>query len=104
MEWIYLIAAGLMEVVGVIGVKRVSKKDNLVNNVILFGSFIISFQLLRLAMETIPLSTAYAIWTGIGTVGATIVGILVYRESKNPIRLLYIFGIMIAVAGLRWIN
>ena len=104
MEWIYLIIAGLMEVVGVIGVKRAAQNDNWVNNAILFGGFIISFQFLRLAMETIPLSTAYAVWTGIGTIGATIVGILFYRESKNPLRLLYILGIVIAVAGLKWVD
>lgn len=104
MEWIYLILAGFMEVVGVIGVKRVSINNNLINNIMLYGGFLISFQLLRLAMETIPLSTAYAVWTGIGTIGATIVGILFYHESKNPLRLLYIFGIIIAIAGLRWLN
>lgn len=104
MAWIYLIVAGLLEVVGVIGVKRVAKKDNFINNVILIGGFVISFQLLRFAMETIPLSTAYAVWTGIGTIGATIVGILLYRESKNPLRLLCILGIVLSISGLKWLE
>ncbi len=104
MAWISLIVAGLMEVIGVIGVKKVAQKNNFINNAILIGGFVISFHLLSIAMETIPLSTAYAVWTGIGTVGATIIGILFYRESKNPLRLLCIIGIVLSIIGLKWFD
>lgn len=104
MGWYFLIAAGLLEVVGIIGIKRVAQKNNLVNNVILIGGFIVSFQLLLQALETIPLSTAYAVWTGIGTVGGAIVGMLLYRESKSPLRLLCILGIVLCVAALKLID
>lgn len=104
MDWVYLMLAGLMEVVGVIGIKRTAEKNNLINNVIFIGGFAISFQLLMLAMKTIPLSTAYAVWTGIGTVGATVVGILIYKESKSLLRLLCILGVIIAVVGLKLVG
>jgi len=104
MAWALLIAAGLFEVVGVIGIKRVSQKNSVPNNVIMIGGFVISFQLLLRALETIPLSTGYAVWTGIGTVGGAIVGMLVYRESKSPLRLLCIAGIVVCIAALKLLD
>ncbi len=101
MAWYFLIAAGLMEIVGVIGIKRVAQKNDVINNVILIGGFIVSFQLLLQALETIQLSTAYAVWTGIGTVGGTIVGMLFFRESKSPLRLLCIAGIVVCIVALK---
>ena len=101
MDWIWLVAAGLLEVVGVIGIKRVAKNNNWTNNLILIGGFAISFQLLLQAMETIPLATAYAVWTGIGTVGAAIVGMLFFKESKSWLRIGCILGIIFSVVGLK---
>jgi len=72
-----------------------------INNVILFGGFIASFQLLLRALETIPLSTAYSVWTGIGTVGSAIVGMLFFRESKAPLRLLCIAGVVACIVALK---
>lgn len=82
MDWLLLISAGLLEVIGVIGIKRVAQKNNVTNNIILIGGFLVSFQLLVRAMETIPLATAYAVWTGIGTVGAAVVGMLFSRNRE----------------------
>lgn len=104
MEWIMLVGAGIMEIFGVIGVKRVAQRDNVLNNIILIGSFLLSLGLLRAAMETISLSTAYAVWTGIGTAGATIVGILFFREPRQALRLLCIAGIAACVIGLRFLE
>jgi paired small multidrug resistance pump len=104
MAWYFLIAAGLMEVIGVIGIKRVAQKNNVINNVILIGGFVASFQLLLQALETIPLSTAYAVWTGIGTVGGAVVGMLLYRESKSPLRLLCIGGIVVCIVALKMLE
>ncbi|RAV21127.1 DMT family transporter [Paenibacillus contaminans] len=101
MTWWLLIAAGLLEVVGVIGIKRVAVQNNWPNNIILIGGFIISFQLLIAALESISLSTAYAVWTGIGTVGAAVVGMLFYKESKSPVRLFCIAGIICCVVLLK---
>lgn len=101
MDWGFLIAAGLLEVVGVIGIKRVAENNNWTNNIILFAGFIVSFQLLLQAMETIPLATAYAVWTGIGTVGAAIVGMIFFKESKSWIRIGCILGVIFSVIGLK---
>ncbi|MEC0243597.1 multidrug efflux SMR transporter [Paenibacillus dokdonensis] len=104
MDWMLLITAGLLEVIGVIGIKRVAKNNNWTNNIILIGGFIISFQLLVSAMETIPLATAYAVWTGIGSVGAVIVGMMFFKESTTWIRIGYIMGIIFAVVGLKLVT
>jgi len=104
MDWMMLVAAGVLEVIGVIGIKRVAQNNNWTNNLILIGGFVISFQLLVGAMETIPLATAYAVWTGIGTVGAAVVGMLVFKEPRNRLRIGCILGILIAVIGLKMVS
>ncbi|GGH82712.1 paired small multidrug resistance pump [Pullulanibacillus pueri] len=104
MSWVYLFLAGLIEVVGVVGLKKVSEKSSWLSYVILIGGFIISLSLLRMSLEQISLSVAYAVWTGIGTVGATVIGILFYRESKSPFRIACIFGIIVTIIGLRLVG
>ncbi|OPA76294.1 QacE family quaternary ammonium compound efflux SMR transporter [Paenibacillus selenitireducens] len=104
MDWMVLIAAGLLEVIGVIGIKRVAKNNNWTNNIILIGGFFLSFKLLVGAMGTIPLATAYAVWTGIGTVGAAIVGMIFFKESKSWLRIGCILGIIFAVVGLKLVS
>ncbi|MEH7012909.1 multidrug efflux SMR transporter [Neobacillus niacini] len=104
MDWLLLIIGGLFEVVGVIGIKRTAEKNNLINNLILIAGFVMSFQLLVRAMETIPLSTAYAVWTGIGTVGAAVVGMVFFKESKSWLRLACILGIIFSVVGLKLVH
>ena len=104
MSWTYLILAGLTEIVGVIGLKKVSEKGNWIGYIILIGGFFISLTLLRIALVEIPLSIAYAVWTGIGTAGATVIGILFFNESKSPLRLVCIAGIICTVIGLRIVN
>jgi paired small multidrug resistance pump len=104
MDWLLLVMAGLFEVVGVIGLKRVSERNNWTNNILMIGGFLVSFRLLLQAMETISLSTAYAVWTGIGTMGGTVVGMIFFKESKKPLRLLCILGIVVCVAALRFVE
>ena len=66
-------------------------------------TFIFSFSFLKLAMTTIPMGTAYAIWTGIGTAGGAIVGMLFYKESTHFSRIIFIFLILFSVIGLKMI-
>ncbi|MEG0384480.1 DMT family transporter [Solibacillus cecembensis] len=101
MAWVYLIFAGLFEVSGVIGMNKVVQKRSIGAFALLFGSFACSFTLLALAMKTLPMGLSYAVWTGIGTVGGTLVGMLFYKESKNWKRILFISFILIAVVGLK---
>lgn len=104
MSWMYLILAGLTEIIGVVGLKRVSDKGSLLAYALLIGGFIVSLSLLRMALDEISLSVAYAVWTGIGTAGAALIGILFYKESKSPLRLVCIVGIICTVIGLRIIG
>ncbi|MEK4486371.1 multidrug efflux SMR transporter [Psychrobacillus sp. FSL H8-0484] len=101
MDWIYLILAGCLEVIGVIGLNRVIKYKNIQSYIILFIGFILSFSFLALAMKTLPMGLSYAVWTGIGTVGGTIIGMLFYGESKDWKRLLFIGMILASVIGLK---
>ncbi|MDN7240339.1 multidrug efflux SMR transporter [Planococcus sp. N028] len=101
MAWIYLILAGCFEVLGVIGMNRVVKYKTLSSYIILVGGFVVSFSLLGLAMKTLPMGLSYAVWTGIGTVGGTLVGMFIYGESKDWKRIAFIAMIVSAVIGLK---
>ncbi|PSL35160.1 paired small multidrug resistance pump [Planomicrobium soli] len=101
MAWVYLILAGCFEVLGVIGMNRVIKYKTIQSYVVLVGGFVISFSLLALAMKTLPMGISYAVWTGIGTVGGTLVGMFIYGESKDWKRLAFIGMILAAVVGLK---
>ncbi|TWT26283.1 multidrug efflux SMR transporter [Planomicrobium sp. CPCC 101110] len=101
MAWAYLILAGCFEVLGVIGMNRVIKYKTVQSYIVLVGGFIISFSLLSLAMKTLPMGVSYAVWTGIGTVGGTLIGMFVYGESKDWKRLLFIGMILAGVVGLK---
>ncbi|BBH24530.1 QacE family quaternary ammonium compound efflux SMR transporter [Paenibacillus baekrokdamisoli] len=104
MGWAFLTLAGMFEVVGVIGMNKVSKHRNLQSFIILFGGMIMSFGFLSQAMKTLPMGTAYAIWTGIGTVGGTLVGIFFYGESNDWKRILFISMVLAAAIGLKLIS
>jgi paired small multidrug resistance pump len=101
MAWVYLILAGAFEVVGVTGMNKVAKDKSLQSYVVLILGFIISFIFLSLAMRTLPMGISYAVWTGIGTVGGTIIGMLFYGESRDWKRILFIGLIIAAVVGLK---
>lgn len=101
MAWIYLIMSGAFEVVAVTGINQIVKHKNLKSYLIVLFGFIVSFSLLALAMKDLPMGISYAVWTGIGTVGVTLLGMLFYREPKDWRRILFIGMILIAVVGLK---
>ena len=104
MAWFILLIAGLLEVVGVVILNEITrtKKKSLV--VLLAIAFICSFSTLKVAMNDIPMGTAYAIWSGIGTGGGTLVGMLIYNESKNAKRIFFIGLIVFSIVGLKLIS
>lgn len=104
MSWFYVIVAGLFEVVGVIGIARFNQKASALNFLILGGGFLASFLLLSLGMQHMAMGTAYAVWTGIGTVGSAVTGILFFRESRSFLRILFIVLVLSAVIGLKVIE
>lgn len=101
MAWVYLILAGAFEVVGVTGMNKIAKDKNLQSYMVLILGFILSFGFLSLAMKTLPMGVSYAVWTGIGTVGGTVIGMMFYGEAKDWRRILFIGLIIVAVIGLK---
>jgi paired small multidrug resistance pump len=101
MAWIFLIFAGIFEVVGVTGMNQINREKNFKSYFILFVGFVISFSFFSLAMESLPMGLSYAVWTGIGTIGGAIVGMIFYGESKDWKRILFIGFILAAVVGLK---
>lgn len=97
MAWFYLFIAGILEVVWSYFMKQSSGFTYLIPSLITISSMIISFFLLSLSMRTLPLGTAYIIWTGMGAIGAFVVGILFLNESVNLGRLLACFLIIIGL-------
>ncbi|MBU8582266.1 multidrug efflux SMR transporter [Bacillus paralicheniformis] len=104
MEWICLIAAGILEMLGVTMMNQFHKDKRLRWILLLIIGFVASFFLLSLAMETLPMGTAYAVWTGIGTVGGALVGILFYGEPKDGKRIFFIALILGSAVGLKLIS
>jgi quaternary ammonium compound-resistance protein SugE len=101
MAWIYLILAGLLEITWPPLLKASNGFTRLVPTAVMFLTMGLSFWLLSLALRVIPLGTGYAIWTGIGAVGAAIVGIVYYGEPRAAGRLLCIALIVAGIAGLK---
>jgi len=101
MAWIYLFIAGLFEIGWAIGLKYTDGFTKLWPSVIIITTMILSFYFLSSAVKTIPIGTAYAIWTGIGAVGTAILGIILFGESKEIIRIMFIMLIVIGIVGLK---
>ncbi|BBE80050.1 MULTISPECIES: quaternary ammonium compound efflux SMR transporter SugE [Phytobacter] len=101
MSWIILFIAGLLEVVWAIGLKYTHGFTRLVPSVITVTAMIVSIVMLSWAMKSLPTGTAYAVWTGIGAVGAAITGIVLFGESANPARLLSLALIVVGIIGLK---
>jgi len=87
MAWTYLVFAGLLEIVWAFYMKKSAGFTLLAPTAITLAAMVASFALLSVAMKTLPLGTAYTIWTGIGAVGAFAVGIVVLGEAVTPLRL-----------------
>jgi quaternary ammonium compound-resistance protein SugE len=101
MSWLILFIAGLLEVVWAIGLKYTHGFTRLVPSVITVTAMIVSVVMLSWAMKSLPTGTAYAVWTGIGAVGAAITGIVLFGESANPARLLSLALIVAGIIGLK---
>ena len=97
MAWIYLLAAGVLEIVWAFSMKQSEGFSRLTPSIITLVTMIASFWLLSLAMRTLPLGTAYTIWTGIGAVGAFLIGITFLGEQVSAMR---IAAAVLIVSGL----
>lgn len=104
MAWISLILAGLFEMFGVVMINKLHKDRNWKSLSLLVMGFGASFLFLSYAMETLPMGTAYAIWTGIGASGGAILGMILYGESKDWKRLVFIGMVLSAAVGLKLVS
>jgi quaternary ammonium compound-resistance protein SugE len=101
MPWTLLFFAGLFEVAWAVGLKYTDGFSKLVPSVLTVGAMVVSVVLLGLAMKHLPVGTAYAVWTGIGTVGTVILGIVLMGDSAAPLRLVCLGLIVLGIAGLK---
>jgi quaternary ammonium compound-resistance protein SugE len=102
MVWMALLVAGLFEVAWAIGLKYTEGFSRLWPSVGTLAAMIVSFGLLSHALRTLPVGTAYAVWTGIGAVGTALVGIALFGESASPARLACIAMIAGGIVGLKF--
>ncbi|KQW38698.1 quaternary ammonium compound efflux SMR transporter SugE [Rhizobacter sp. Root404] len=101
MPWTLLFFAGLFEVAWAIGLKYTDGFSKLVPSALTVAAMVASVVLLGLAMKHLPVGTAYAVWTGIGTVGTVILGIVLMGDSAAPLRLVCLGLIVLGIAGLK---
>ena len=104
MAWFTLFVAGLMEIGWAIGLKYTEGFTRLVPSVLTLASMAASMALLGLALKTLPIGTAYAVWTGIGAVGTAFLGIWLFGEPATAMRLLCIGLIVSGIVGLKLVT
>jgi len=101
MAWILLFSAGIAEIIFALSLKFNEGFTKLWPSVVTCVAGLFSFYLLMLAIKTLPLGTAYAVWTGMGAVGVAILGILLFKESADVCRIMSISLIIMGIIGLK---
>jgi quaternary ammonium compound-resistance protein SugE len=101
MSWVYLFLAGVLEIVWAIGLKYTEGFTRLWPSAITIAVAWLSFYLLALAVKTIPLGTAYAVWTGIGAAGVAILGMILFGEPATIARFFFLALIVAGIVGLK---
>ncbi|MFC0181809.1 quaternary ammonium compound-resistance protein SugE [Pseudarcicella hirudinis] len=104
MAWLFLVIAGLFEIGFTTCLKLSDNFTNYKWTIGFFISILSSFLFLNKAIQTIPLGTAYAVWTGIGAVGTVIVGAFLYKEPTDFLRILFIFLLIGSIIGLKMVS
>lgn len=104
MHWLFLFIAGLFEISWAVGLKFSHGFSQITPSILTIAGMVASFYFLALALKNLPLGTAYAIWTGIGTIGTVIFGIVLFKEPVTAIRILCILLIVSGITGLKLIT
>jgi quaternary ammonium compound-resistance protein SugE len=104
MAWVYLTVAGLLEIVWAIGLKYTEGFTRIAPTAITVAAMVASVVLLGIALRDLPVGTGYAIWTGIGTVGTAVLGILIFQEPATALRLASIGLIVAGIVGLKLVS
>jgi quaternary ammonium compound-resistance protein SugE len=100
-QWIYLVLAGIFEIAWAIGLKYTEGWSKTLPSIITILLMIASFYFLSLSVRSLPIGTAYAVWTGIGTLGAAILGVFMFGESFNFSKAICILLILTGIIGLK---
>ncbi|MBT8071708.1 MAG: quaternary ammonium compound efflux SMR transporter SugE [Gammaproteobacteria bacterium] len=101
MAWVYLTIAGLFEIGWAIGLKYSDGFSKALPSLLTLLAMGISIWMLALAMRTIPVGTAYAVWTGIGAIGVAVLGMVLFGESREMLRIICLFLIIAGIIGLK---
>lgn len=101
MAWVYLLLAGLFEVVWSTAMKESHGFTKLIPSIVTLVFMLLSFALLAISMKTLPLGTSYTVWVGIGAIGAFILGVTMFGESLNPMRVIAVLLIFSGVVLLK---
>jgi len=101
MAWLILILAGLFEIGWAVGLKYTQGFTQIGPSIWTIGSMAVSLMLLGVAMKSLPLGTAYAVWVGVGTVGTVILGVVLFKEPVNVIRVISVLLILAGLVGLK---
>ena len=104
MAWILLVLAGLTEIIWAIGLKEAHGFTVLIPSLLTIFFLVISFFLFARAMKSIPIGTAYAIFTGIGAAGTAIVGILLFNEQVNAGKIVFLCLLLLGIIGLKLVD
>ncbi len=104
MGWIFIVIAGLMEVGGVIFLKFSEGFSKLKPTLVFISFMLLSFFFLSLSLKEIPISIGYGIWTGIGAAGSVLLGMFLFKETKDLKRLAFVAGIIISIVGLKLVS
>jgi quaternary ammonium compound-resistance protein SugE len=104
MAWFYLFIAGIFEIAWAVGMKFTEGFSRFWPTAGVLSAMLLSVYFLSLATRTLPIGTAYAVWTGIGIVGTTLLGMVIFGESATLIRMGLITLILLAVIGLRLLH
>lgn len=103
MAWLWLILGGCFEVGFTTCLRFVDGFRNIPWTIAFLVCVTLSMALLEIAARTIPMGTAYAVWTGIGAIGTVVIGILLFGEAASAVRILLLFGIVACIAGLKFL-
>lgn len=103
MAWIWLLGAGIVEIIMAISLKYSEGWTRIGPSIIGLAASMVSIGMLTMAVKTLPIGTAYAIWTGIGAIGVTLIGILVFHEDTSWLRLACMALIFIGIIGLKFL-
>ena len=104
MEWLYLVIAGIFEIWWAVRLKYLQGFTKMTPNILTLIGMIANFYFLSLSLKSLPIGTAYAIWTGIGTIGTVLLGIILFKEPINIMRIVCIVFIVSGIIGLKLIS